>query len=152
MSKASSLALMAREIDQHLAAIRQALRRPVEAEIARGHLTGPQLNAMHILVQSGGLSLKELSRQMGLAHSTASGVIDRLEKRGLVERQGHPDDRRITTIMASKQVRDYLRDRWPALAMHPLLAALRRAKPADRRLILDGLRALRRALEPPPRR
>jgi MarR family transcriptional regulator, organic hydroperoxide resistance regulator len=152
MPKASLLAPMAREIDQQLSAIRQALRRPVEAEMARGRLTGPQLSAMHALVHSGGLSLKELSRQMGLAHSTVSGIVDRLEKRGLVERRAHASDRRVTTIVASKLVRDYLREELPALALHPLLAALRRARPAERAAILEGLRTLRRALETPARR
>ena len=34
-----------------------------------------------------GLSVKELSRRMGLSHSTVSGIVDRLERRGLVARR-----------------------------------------------------------------
>jgi len=37
------------------------------------------------LVDSGGLSLKLLSEKVSLAHSTVSGIVDRLEKRGMVK-------------------------------------------------------------------
>src|ERR1700719_4877595 len=93
---------MAEEIDLHLRAIRQVLRRPVEAEFARGCLTGPQRSVMHVVVQSDGVSLKDLSKQVGLAHSTVSGIIDRLEKQGLVERKTDTCDGRISRIAASK--------------------------------------------------
>lgn len=138
---------MAEEIDLHLKAVRQILRQPVEAEFARGNLTGPQRSVMHVVVQSDGISLKDLSKQVGLAHSTVSGIVDRLEKQGLVERKPYAGDGRISVITASKVVRDFLRDTLPSLTIHPLVEALRRAKPAERNQILDGLRTLRRVVE-----
>ena len=147
MSALKRLARMAEEIDLHLKAVRQILRRPVEAEFARGDLTGPQRSVMHVVVQSDGVSLKDLSKQVGLAHSTVSGIVDRLKKQGLVERKTDADDGRISVITASKLVRDFLRDTLPGLTIHPLIEALRRAKPADRDKILDGLRTLRRIVE-----
>ena len=147
MSAPKRLARMAEEIDLHLKAVRRILRRPVEAEFARGDLTGPQRSVMHVLVQSDGVSLKDLSRQVGLAHSTVSGIVDRLEKQGLVERKTDTGDGRISRIAASKAVREFLRDTLPGLTIHPLIEALRRAKPADRDKILDGLRTLRRIVE-----
>jgi DNA-binding MarR family transcriptional regulator len=138
---------MAEEIDVHLKAVRQILRQPVEAEFARGGLTGPQRSLMHVVVQSNGISLKDLSKQMGLAHSTVSGIVDRLEKQGLLARTAYANDARITLISASKVVRRYLRDTLPGLTIHPLVEALRRAKPAERDIILNGLRTLRRVVE-----
>jgi DNA-binding MarR family transcriptional regulator len=142
------IALLAQEIDQHLRAIRQELRRPVEAEFAKGRLTGPQRSVMQVLVNSSGLSLKELSRQVGLAHSTVSGIVDRLEKQGLVERQTDGRDRRVTKIDASSRVRDFMRNTLPALEVHPIEEALSRAKPSERAAILEGLRILRRLASP----
>jgi MarR family transcriptional regulator, organic hydroperoxide resistance regulator len=148
MSKRKTIALLAQEIDQHLRAVRQALRRPVEAEFAKGGLTGPQRTVMHALVHSGGLSLKELSRQVGLAHSTVSGIVDRLEKQGLVERRTDSRDRRATMIQASPRVRNYVRNILPGLEIHPIEEALGRAKPSERIAILEGLRILRRLASP----
>lgn len=96
---------------------------------------------MQALFHAGGQSLKELSRRVGLAHSTVSGIVDRLEKRGMAERGPNPADGRASIIEVSKMVRDYMRDTYPAIALHPVTAALRRAKPAERAAILEGLRA-----------
>ncbi len=135
---------MAQEIDRELRGIREILRKPIESEFACGELTGPQRSIMQILVHSDGLSLKDLSKQIGLAHSTVSGIVDRLEKRGMVEREANQADGRSNKISASKEVRDYVRDTLPTLAIHPLVEALRRAKPPERAAILEGLRTLRR--------
>jgi DNA-binding MarR family transcriptional regulator len=137
----------ANEIDQHLREVRQILRRPVEAEFSRGGLTGPQRVVMHAVVGSHGVSLKKICRQVGLAHSTVSGIVDRLEKRGLVERQVDERDRRCSVIVASKAVRGFMRDTLPALIIHPLVDALRHARPAERKAIVEGLRTLRRVVE-----
>ena len=146
MGKEQKLTAMAQEIDGHLRAVRQVLRQPVEAQFARGGLTGPQRSVMQALYHSEGLSLKELSRQVGLAHSTVSGIVDRLEARDLLERRPNETDRRATTIVVGKTVRDFMRDTLPAIAIHPIVAALKRAKPAERTAILEGLRTLRRLL------
>lgn len=147
MAKKTELARLAREIEDHMRAVRQILRQPVEAEFARGNLTGPQRGVMQALAHSEGMSLKELSHRVGLAHSTVSGIVDRLEKRGLAERRADPADRRATVIVVSKIVREYLRDTLPAIELHPVMAALRRATPAERTAIAGGLRTLRRVVE-----
>jgi DNA-binding MarR family transcriptional regulator len=142
-----NIAAMARDVERDLRAIRQYLRRPLEAAVAEGGLTGPQQSAMQALVSAGGLSLKELSKELGLAHSTVSGIVDRLEKRGMVERRVDDRDQRATRITPTQQVRDWLRDAMPALGTQPLDRALRAATPPGRQAILDGVRALREALE-----
>jgi len=147
MSKTARVASEAREVESHLTAIRQILRQPVEAEFARGNLTGPQRSVMQALAHADGLSLKELSSRVGLSHSTVSGIVDRLEERGLAVRRPDPADGRATIIMVSETVREYLRDRLPALVADPVRAALQRASRAERAAILEGLRTLRRIVE-----
>jgi len=138
---------LAREIGEHLRVVQQILRRPVEAEFARGHLTGPQQLVMEVVVRSDGLSLKELSKRVSLSHSTVSGIVDRLEKRGFLKRKADPDDRRFTVITPSKQVEEFLKKRLPTLTIHPLVDVLSKASLSEREEILGGLCALRRILE-----
>jgi DNA-binding MarR family transcriptional regulator len=149
MPRREDLSVMAAEIDRDLRAIREHVRRPLEAQIARGNLTGPQLGVMRALVGSDGMSLKELSAHLGLAHSTVSGIVDRLQERGMVERQADEADRRITRIRVTQEVRDFVRDTMPGLVIHPLVEALGRATAAQRRAIVEGLRCLRQVLENP---
>jgi DNA-binding MarR family transcriptional regulator len=143
----AELRQLALEIEQHLTAIRQEIRRPVEAEFAKGGLTGPQRSVMQALVRSGGGSLKELTAQVGLAHSTVSGIVDRLEKRGLVNRQPNLDDRRHTRIAVSGEVREFLEKKYPVIASHPIFDVLRRVEVSERNAIVTGVRALRRLLD-----
>jgi DNA-binding MarR family transcriptional regulator len=138
---------LAQEIDQHLSIIRQRLREPLETEFARGGLTGPQRMVMQALVQSEGLSLKQLSAQISLAHSTVSGIVDRLQARGMVVRSRDEADGRATVIAPSAPVRDFLANRMPELAISPLTEALRGASNSEQATVLRGLRTLRALIE-----
>ena len=142
-----ALLRLAQEVDQHLGIIRQRLREPLETEFARGGLTGPQRMVMQVLVQSEGLSLKELSAQVSLAHSTVSGIVDRLQARGMVVRRRDETDGRATVIAPSSQVRDFLTNRMPELAISPLTEALRGASNSEQATVLRGLRKLRALIE-----
>ena len=149
MVRRHNLTEIAEDIDRDLRAIRAKIRRPLEAKIARGNLTGPQQSAMHALVHSDAMSLKELSAHLGLAHSTVSGIIDRLEERGIVERQTNNADKRTSRIVVTHVVREFVHDALPRLSIHPLVAALTRADAAQRRAIVTGLKTLRQVLEMP---
>ena len=146
-TKQEALHKLAQEVDQHLSIIRQRLREPLETEFARGGLTGPQRMVMQVLVQSEGLSLKELSARLSLAHSTVSGIVDRLQARGMVVRRRDEADGRATVIAPSSQVRDFLTNRMPELAISPLTEALRSASDRERASVLRGLRKLRALVE-----
>ncbi len=138
---------LAAELERHLTAIRQEIRRPLEGEFAKGKLTGPQRSVMQVLYHSDGCSLKELTAQVGLAHSTVSGIVDRLETRGMVQRQPDLEDRRHTRIGVSGEVRKFMAERYPVLAADPIVKALRRGTAKEREEVLAGIRTLRNLLE-----
>ncbi len=142
-----SLLKLAQEVDHHLGVIRQRLREPLETEFSRGGLTGPQRMVMGALVRSEGLSLKQLSAQVSLAHSTVSGIVDRLQARGFVVRRKDEADGRATVIVPSVEVRDFLANRMPELAISPLTEALRGASNSEKVTVLRGLRKLRALIE-----
>ena len=143
----ASLAAEAQEILGLLRALRRDLARNPFADAERSGLTGPQVTAMTCLVTRGALTLTELSRAMGTSHSTASGIVDRLEARGLVRRTPDVADRRRTRIVVTEEVTRYVQE----LEEGPpgrLVAALRRASPRQRRAIRQGLALLRELLLP----
>ena len=102
---------------------------------------------MGALVRSEGLSLKQLSAQVSLAHSTVSGIVDRLQARGFVVRRKDEADGRATVIVPSVEVRDFLANRMPELAISPLTEALRGASNSEKVTVLRGLRKLRALIE-----
>jgi DNA-binding MarR family transcriptional regulator len=145
--KEDALRALAQDLEARLLAIRRKMRQRLEAEYARGEVTGPQRLVMQALVESEGMSLKELSAKVSLAHSTVSGIVDRLEKRGFVNRQVLESDRRITQISVSKAVHEFLEKQAPDLTLHPLLNALRRASKAERIVVRKGIETLERLME-----
>lgn len=138
---------MAQRLEAQLHGIRRRLRQQLEAEFAKGAVTGPQRLIMEALVTSRGMSLKDLSARVGLAHSTVSGIVDRLEKRGFVERHTLQTDRRVTQVRPARAVEEFMRKRAPELTLHPLVDALRRASFEERRVIRAGIDTLQRLLD-----
>jgi DNA-binding MarR family transcriptional regulator len=138
---------MAERMSDDLGAIRRALRRPLESEVAKGELTLPQTAVMRAVVGSPGIVLRDLCRAVSLAHSTASGIVDRLEKRGLIERRADPGDGRTSCIYPTETVTEFVRVEIPRLNRGPLEGALERASEEERTVIGKALRRLRELLE-----
>jgi DNA-binding MarR family transcriptional regulator len=150
LAQPDPLAALAQQIEEQLARIRTRVRKPLASAVAAGRLTAAQQAAMRALVKSPeGLSLKALSQQMGLAHSTVSGIVDRLAARGMVERTRVAGDARFTSITPTQAVRDFLKTELPALTLGPLLHALERATPAQREAIRRGVNLLHELLQAP---
>ena len=143
----SALGSQAEQLEQDLGVIRRVMRKPLDALVARGELTAPQTAVMREVVRNEGVNLRDLSRAVSLAHSTVSGIVDRLEKQGLIERRPDPRDGRVSCIYPTPPVREFVRDRLPALSRGPLLEALARATAEERAGITAALRRLRELLE-----
>lgn len=143
----NEIAALAERMDRDLSAIRRLLRKPLETEVARGDLTVPQSAVMRAVVQHNGISLKDLSREVSLAHSTVSGIVDRLEKRGMIERRADSADGRVTRIHPTAVVTRFVREQIPALSRRPLQAALELTRPDERDALVVGLGRLRQLLE-----
>jgi len=137
----------AEEVATNVRAWRRLLRRSFERDIAHSGLTLPQINALEELTKEDGLSLKELSGRMELSHSTVSGIVDRLERRGFVGRRQDSRDRRYSRIFLSEEVKNYVRDEVPVRRRDPILKALTLASAEERSRILGGIRTLRGLLE-----
>jgi MarR family transcriptional regulator, organic hydroperoxide resistance regulator len=103
------------------------------------------------LVSRGPMMLTELSRTLGMSHSTASGIVDRLASRGLLQRTRDAADKRRTRIVVTDKVTRYVREleAGPAARLATALAA---ATPEQRRGIANGLELLRDLLDRDPQR
>ncbi|MCF8033587.1 MAG: MarR family transcriptional regulator [Desulfarculaceae bacterium] len=78
-------------------------------------LTTPQLLCLRLVAQDGPRTPGALAKEMFLSQATITGVLDRLEKRGLVERRRDQKDRRRVSIHLTAQGEDAVR-----LAPRPL--------------------------------
>jgi len=68
-------------------------------------ITVPQLSCLTRILESGPMPLKALARAVDLSASTTVGIVDRLEKKGLVTRVRSIRDRREVEIAATEEGR-----------------------------------------------
>lgn len=81
---------------------------------ARWDLSPSQFNILNLLHEApDGLSQSDLSRQLIMHRSNVTGLVDRLETRGLVRRAEHAADRRAWRVMLTAAGRKLLAELHP---------------------------------------
>jgi DNA-binding MarR family transcriptional regulator len=104
-------------------------------------LTPVQYAALQAVANTPGLDQRTLARSIGLDTSTTGGVVDRLESRGLLQRNADPDDRRVRLLTITDTGLSLLRE-----AQAPMLRAQERIlaplPPEQREAFMRMLRAL----------
>ena len=69
-------------------------------------MTAPQNMVIGILSKEKTLKISELSTKLSLSNSTVSGIIDRLEKQGMVERKRSEQDKRVVYVSISSDFKE----------------------------------------------
>jgi len=103
-------------------------------------LSPPQAHALKVLRPGNPIAMRELANGLHCDPSNITGIVDRLEARGLVERRAAPGDRRIKTLVLTgggMQLRGLLLDRLSEPP--PAIAAL---SADEQRLFRDLLRRI----------
>jgi len=110
-------------------------------ELEAAALTPVQYAALQAVANNPGIDQRTLARGIALDTSTLGGVIDRLEARGLVQRNSSPDDRRVRLLTPTTEGAALLAAVLPAMqrAQSRILAPL---PPAERRSFMRMLRQL----------
>jgi MarR family transcriptional regulator, lower aerobic nicotinate degradation pathway regulator len=102
-------------------------------------LTPVQYAAMQTVGNQPGIDQRTLAGAIGFDTSTIGGVIDRLEARGLVQRNASPDDRRVRLLALTDAGRALLRAAMPSI----LRAQERMLEPLPTRDKAEFMRMLR---------
>jgi DNA-binding MarR family transcriptional regulator len=132
-------------LDAVLAASRVLVAIAVRSLSAAGDdVTLPQYRALVVLAYKGPQRIIDLAEELVVNSSTATRMIDRLERRGLVHRLTHPEDRRATQLEITEA----------GLAAVSSVSARRRSEfsrilrkmpAAGRRQLVDSLEMLRQS-------
>jgi DNA-binding MarR family transcriptional regulator len=105
-----------------------------------------QLNILYTLQRSGDMTMSRLADGLNVSDSNATGLIDRMEERGFVERTRVPEDRRIVMVRLTDTGRRLL-DEVDALSDELLRSTLARVKPSQLAGIASAVAELRAAVE-----
>jgi DNA-binding MarR family transcriptional regulator len=75
---------------------------------SRFGVSGAQLWILWELSRAPGLKVTDLARALSIHHSTASNLLDKLNKKGLIIRERNQRDQRVVTVSLTPQASDIL--------------------------------------------
>jgi MarR family transcriptional regulator, transcriptional regulator for hemolysin len=117
-----------RPVTVRISRLARMLRHGIDGKLATYGLTGVQLGLLSRLLRSDGLVQAELGRRMAIEPATLTGIVQRLEREGWVQRSCDPENRRLQRVWLTDKARD-------------ILPALQREQAKHRRRALAGLSA-----------
>lgn len=127
--------------DQIVAALRRIIR-AIDLQsrrlLERHKLTGPQLATLREAARLGQPSTSALARAVHLSQPTVSGILDRLERSGLIERARWSGDRRNVVVSVTETGHTVLREA-PSLLQDRFRAELARLEDWERFGLLSAL-------------
>jgi DNA-binding MarR family transcriptional regulator len=125
---------LARDVVEHVLGLLQVMKEHAQQVFTEFDLTPSQADALRNLGQP--RSQRELASCLAFDASSVTDIIDRLEERGLVERQIDPADRRVRRIVLTAQGRAFQTKLWTRMLDAPAIETLSRT---DQRRLRDLL-------------
>jgi DNA-binding MarR family transcriptional regulator len=92
---------LACQVAEALLGVADALRQRIDAEMGRLGLTPAAARALHALDPDRPQPARDLAEQLACDRSNVTGLADRLEEAGLVERRVDPADRRVKSLVVT---------------------------------------------------
>ena len=89
------------------------------------NVSAAQINCLIALHENGPLSPSQIAKHVMVNSSTITGIIDRLEKKGLVERLRVSHDRRVITVELTQSGRNLAQNAPPPI-QHKIIDGLKK--------------------------
>ena len=104
-------------------------------------VSAAQLNCILTLYEHGPLPPSKIANHMMVKSSTVTGVVDRLEKKGLAERMRNSPDRRVITIQLTEAGKK-LAENAPPPIQQKIIDGLKQTENAKKEQIVRSLNVL----------
>jgi DNA-binding MarR family transcriptional regulator len=78
--------------------------------LVRQGISMTQLHVMNMLERHGEMAMSRLAEMLDVSDSNATGLIDRIEERGFVERIRVPSDRRVVLVRITDRGREVMEE------------------------------------------
>ena len=129
--------------------VSRAFRRRFEDEARPHDLTLPQWRVLGELARQGGISQVTLAAAIDTTPMTMSGILDRMEKRGLIRREQAASDSRAKTVLLTDEGLELYKTA-KALGVGLYQSAIEGLSPAQLETLVEGLTTIRNNLNDLP--
>jgi MarR family transcriptional regulator, organic hydroperoxide resistance regulator len=121
------------------------LKQTIKHQYRNVNLTGPQGMLIGMLAHYGKMKISDLSEKLDLSNSTVSGILDRLEKTGMIERTRSEEDRRVVYVDVTPEFKKVSEQQFKEIEQK-FVEKVSRANPEELDKILEGLNTLKKML------
>jgi DNA-binding MarR family transcriptional regulator len=115
------------------------------SRLVQSQVSMSQMHVLWLLQHHGAMPMSKLADLLGVSLSNATGIIDRMEINKLIERVRVPDDRRLVLVQPGPEGRKAV-SQTESTKRDGLRSVIRHLSAAERPVVLEALRSLRRAL------
>ena len=109
-------------------------------------VSAPQLHCLLALHENGPLPPSQIARHIMVKSSTVTGIIDRLEQKGLVARLRNSPDRRVITIQLTEAGKELAQNAPPPI-QHKIVDGIRKLPEGEIKQIILSLSKLTHMLD-----
>lgn len=86
--------------------VSRKIYRYYESKLASFNVTPSQFYVLSVLWKYDGLKFKDLALKLSMDGATLTGILDRMDKRGFIEKRDDPDDRRSIRIFLTQESKE----------------------------------------------
>lgn len=136
-------------VDDILVALRKIIRAidlHSRVLVQRHGLTGPQLVVLRELNRYDKIPVGRLAQQVSLSHATVTGILDRLEQKGLVKKEPDLVDKRRVLTQITEDGRKRV-EAVPMVLQERFSTELRKLRDWEQTLILSSLQRIGAMME-----
>jgi len=134
------------EIMGLLKEVNSLLEKGLKKHFANCPITIPQLNVINILSKVDKVKQSNLSQELMTTPAAVSGIMDRLEAQGVIERERSAEDKRVVYARLTDSFRENHKDLDNNIGGFMTLL-IRTQEPAEIKKIVEGLETLKRVLQ-----
>ncbi|HDY75340.1 MAG TPA: MarR family transcriptional regulator [Candidatus Marinimicrobia bacterium] len=87
----------------------RSMKKALDINLTENGVTSTQQHVLSVLGDEDGISLSAIGRRIFLDKPAMTGLADRMEKDGLVERKRSPEDRRVIQLLLTEKGRKVLK-------------------------------------------
>jgi len=145
-SPAADQELLVEQILTELEAAIRELRCSATERLVREAVSMTQVHVLWLLDHHGEMPMSRLADLLDVSLSNATGIIDRMAERGLVERVRVPDDRRLVLVRVAEEGRRAM-DEVDGIRRDRIRSALRRLETPARDRLLLAMRDIHAAIQ-----
>jgi len=108
-------------------------------------VTLSQCHTLDLLSKRGGLTMNELSRQMGLAKSTMTRIVNNMVREGWIERAKNQEDGRVVNVRLTRKGKDMAKKLGVSSHNH-VQRILRHIPPSEIPKVMESLKRVVKSL------